>query len=188
MVELKGWRQRIWRGLTLLIAAAAGVGGAAADESVITYHGAADRSGLYVAPALTWAKAATVRLDAGFHATVDGAVYSQPLYWVPPPGEARPASSSPPKTITSMRSTPRTGAQIWATSLGTPVPLSALPCGNIDPMGVTGTPTIDPTTGIVYLGSVRPDVQRRPAPQGVRPFARHGQAGAGLAGRRQGRA
>ena len=32
MVELKGWRQRIWRGLTLLMAAAAGVGGAAADR------------------------------------------------------------------------------------------------------------------------------------------------------------
>ena len=44
-----------------------------------------------------------------------------------------------------------TGAQIWRTSLGTPVPLSELPCGNINPMGVTGTPTIDPTTGIVYL-------------------------------------
>ena len=65
---------------------AAGAGCAAAAESVITYHGAADRSGLYVAPGLTWAKAATVRLDAGFHATVDGAVYSQPLYWVPPAG------------------------------------------------------------------------------------------------------
>ena len=86
MVEPKGWRQRIWRGLTLLMAAAAGVGNAAAAESVITYHGAADRSGLYVAPTLTWTKAATVRLDAGFHATVDGAVYSQPLYWVPPAG------------------------------------------------------------------------------------------------------
>jgi hypothetical protein len=46
-----------------------------------------------------------------------------------------------------------TGARIWRTSLGTPAPdhPPVLPCGNINPMGVTGTPTIDPATGIVYL-------------------------------------
>ena len=38
-----------------------------------------------------------------------------------------------------------------AEETGAPVPLSEVPCGNIDPMGVTGTPTIDATTGIVYL-------------------------------------
>ncbi|MGO9672572.1 MAG: hypothetical protein ACLPSF_00080, partial [Methylocella sp.] len=82
MVEGKGWRRRFWRGLTLLVVAAAGVAAAAAaDHSVVTYHNALDRSGHYVAPALTWAKAASVQLDAGFNATVDGAVYSQPLYW-----------------------------------------------------------------------------------------------------------
>ncbi len=150
MVEPKGWRQRIWRGLTLLMAAAAGAGGAAADESVVTYHGAADRSGLYVAPGLTFAKAATVRLDAGFHAKVDGAVYSQPLNWIPPGGgAARIIVATEQNFVYALDA--GTGAHIWRTSLGTPVPLSALPCGNINPMGVTGTPTIDPTSGIVYL-------------------------------------
>ena len=104
-----------------------------------------------MAPALTWAKAANVRLDAGFHATVDGAVYSQPLYWVPPPGggAARIIVATEKNKVYALDA--GTGAPIWETSLGAPVPLSALPCGNIDPMGVTGTPTIDPTTGIVYL-------------------------------------
>jgi hypothetical protein len=149
MVEPTRWQQRIWRGLTLLIAAA-GVGGAAAAENVTTYHGDANRSGLYVAPTLTWTKAATVRLDAAFHATVEGAVYSQPLYWVPPGGgAARIIVATENNKVYALDA--RTGAQIWETSLGAPVPLSALPCGNIDPMGVTGTPTIDPTTGIVYI-------------------------------------
>ena len=31
------------------------------------------------------------------------------------------------------------------------MPLSALPCGNINPIGVTGTPIIDRSTGTVYL-------------------------------------
>jgi hypothetical protein len=151
MVEPRGWRQRFWRGLTLLMAAAAGFGSAAADESVVTYHGAADRSGLYVAPTLTWTPAATVRLDAGFHATVDGKVYSQPLYWVPPGGgAARLIVATENNFVYALDAD--TGAQIWRTVLGVPVPPSALPCGNINPwVGVTGTPAIDPATGIVYL-------------------------------------
>ena len=36
--------------------------------------------------AASWTKAASVRLDAGFQATVDGKVYGQPLYWIPPAG------------------------------------------------------------------------------------------------------
>jgi hypothetical protein len=62
------------------------IGNAVADESVITYHNAADRSGLYVAPTLTWTKAPAVKLDTRFHAAVEGWVYAQPLYWVPPAG------------------------------------------------------------------------------------------------------
>ncbi|MBV9691126.1 MAG: PQQ-binding-like beta-propeller repeat protein [Ktedonobacteraceae bacterium] len=38
----------------------------------------------------------------------------------------------------------------WRTSLGTPVPLSELPCGNIDPLGITGTPVYDAQTGLVF--------------------------------------
>ena len=154
MAEPRAWRQRIWCGLTLLIAAAAGVGGAAAAASVTTYHGYADRSGLYVAPTLTWTKAATVRLDTGFHATIDGVVHSQPLYWVPPGGgAARIIVATENNKVYALDAA--TGARIWERSLGTPVPLSALPCGNIDPMGVTGTPTIDPETSIVYRRSIR---------------------------------
>ena len=123
MVEPKRWRQRVWRGLTLLMAAASGVGGAAAAESGITYHGATDRSGLYVAPKLTWTEAATSRLDAGFHATVDGAVYGQPLYWVPPAGggAARIIVATEQNFVYALDAS--TGKQIWVTSLGTPVPL-----------------------------------------------------------------
>ncbi len=151
MVESKRWCQRLWLGVALLVALGALVGGAAADDSVVTYHGAADRSGLYVAPALTWTKAASVQLDAGFNATVDGKVYGQPLYWVPPAGgAARIIVATEQNFVYALNAA--TGARIWRTSLGTPAPILALPCGNIKPtMGVTGTPTIDPTTGIVYL-------------------------------------
>jgi hypothetical protein len=49
-----------------------------------------------------------------------------------------------------------TGHLIWARSLGKPVPRSALRCGNIDPLGVTGTPVIDEATQSVYLDAAAP--------------------------------
>ncbi len=45
---------------------------------------------------------------------------------------------------------PNTGSVVWHTNVGTPVALSSLPCGNIDPLGITGTPVYDPTTGLVF--------------------------------------
>jgi outer membrane protein assembly factor BamB len=45
-----------------------------------------------------------------------------------------------------------TGAQIWHANAGTPVPSSALPCGDISPtVGITSTPIIDPATGDLYV-------------------------------------
>ena len=87
-----------------------------------------------------------------------------------------------------MRSTPPPAAQIWTTSLGAPVPLSVLPCGNIDPMGVTGTPTIDPTTGIVYLEAYVETSGGGPRHKVFGLSLATGDGGVGLAGRRQGRA
>src|SRR5258708_35212576 len=45
---------------------------------------------------------------------------------------------------------PQTGKVQWHTNVGSPVPLSSLPCGNIDPLGITGTPVYDPSTGLVF--------------------------------------
>jgi DNA-binding beta-propeller fold protein YncE len=42
------------------------------------------------------------------------------------------------------------GAVLWSRHVGTPVPLSDLPCGNIDPLGITGTMAYDAATGLVF--------------------------------------
>jgi hypothetical protein len=153
MVEPKVRRHRIRRCLTLLMAPAAGIGNAVADESVITYHNAANRSGLCVAPTLTWTKAPAVKLNTSFHAAVEGWVCAQPLYWVPPTGgAARIIVATENNFVYALN--PSTGEQIWARSLAPVVtsPPSELPCANINPyMGVTGRPVIDPVAEIVYL-------------------------------------
>ncbi|HVV51510.1 MAG TPA: hypothetical protein VHO06_17710, partial [Polyangia bacterium] len=50
-----------------------------------------------------------------------------------------------------------TGAKVWTKSVGTAVASNALPCGTINPLGVTGTPVIDGTNRIVYLDAMTTD-------------------------------
>jgi len=43
------------------------------------------------------------------------------------------------------------GALRWRARLGRPVPGSSLPCGNISPSGITGTPVVDPARHVVWV-------------------------------------
>ena len=44
-----------------------------------------------------------------------------------------------------------TGQVVWHAKAGTPVPSSALPCGDITPtVGIVGTPVIDAAAGVLY--------------------------------------
>jgi outer membrane protein assembly factor BamB len=43
------------------------------------------------------------------------------------------------------------GRQLWRVSMGRPSPAYERACGNIDPLGITGTPVYSPQTGDVYL-------------------------------------
>jgi hypothetical protein len=44
-----------------------------------------------------------------------------------------------------------TGNQLWSRNYGIPVPSNQLPCGNVNPVGVTGTPVIDTVAGTMYF-------------------------------------
>jgi outer membrane protein assembly factor BamB len=44
-----------------------------------------------------------------------------------------------------------TGAKKWSIRLGTPTDRSDLPCGNIDPLGITGTPVYDAASQTVFV-------------------------------------
>lgn len=126
---------------------------AAPDPSVLTFHGDPQRSGDTTVPSLTWAAAQTMQADKTFDGRVEGHVYAQPLYW-------RPAGASRGLVIVATESDvvqaldETTGQTVWRTTFGRPVPRAALPCGNIDPLGITGTPVIDPATGAIYLDAM----------------------------------
>jgi len=82
-------------------------------------------------------------LSVAWRAALDGAVYGQPLVV----GQVVIAATENDSVYALDEST---GRVVWRTHLGTPVPLSALPCGDIDPLGITGTPIYDRDDGLVY--------------------------------------
>jgi len=148
--------------LLLLGACAVAIQGHAADtaaagtQQVLEHHGNAARSGLYVVPDLTWEAAGHLQRDPKFHADVAGPVYAQPLYWRPPGSDhALLLVATEQNLVYALDS--RTGVPAWKTSLGSPVARSSLPCGDIDPLGITGTPAIDDRTQAIYLDAMISD-------------------------------
>jgi hypothetical protein len=135
------------------LAAALALPGAARADSVLTYHGALDRSGRYVVPDLTFERARGLHLDPTFHATFRGNVYAQPLLWRRPgSGGAMLIVATDQDEVYAINA--ESGAQIWERTLGEPVPRSALPCGNLPTLGVTGTPVIDAERATLYLDAM----------------------------------
>jgi polyvinyl alcohol dehydrogenase (cytochrome) len=109
----------------------------AADWPV--YHGDPARTGLASSfPSLGSG------LTQAWSTALDGAVYGEPLGVA---GQVIVATEN--DTVYSLD--PTTGSVTWHQHLGTPVPLSSLPCGDIDPLGITSTPVYDSASGSVFV-------------------------------------
>jgi outer membrane protein assembly factor BamB len=129
------------------------------------------------------------QLTVAWNVALDGAVYAEPLVVG---GHILVATES--NSVYSLDA--RTGQVEWHTNIGEPVPRSALPCGNIDPLGITGTPVYDSATGLVFAvaevsgpahvlvgldahtGEVR--VRRSADPEGMEPVAHQQRAALAL--------
>src|SRR5262249_49366101 len=108
------------------------------------------RSGNFIVPALTWERARLLHLDPGFQPRFSGHLYAQPLYWQPP-GSASGILIVATEDDTIEGIDAKSGNPVWARTVGRPVSLAAQPCGNIDPLGITGSPVIDETTQAIYF-------------------------------------
>ncbi|MGH7156358.1 MAG: hypothetical protein ACREF3_20750, partial [Acetobacteraceae bacterium] len=104
-------------------------------------------------PGLTWQSVSGVHRDTGFDGRIEGHVYAQPLYWHPSAaGTGLIIVATESDVVWALDAA--SGRVVWHTTLGRPVPRSALPCGNINPLGITGTPVIEPQTGALYLDAM----------------------------------
>ena len=111
--------------------------GSVSEPDWTTYHGSGARTG-YVDIAVSCAD------DDWRSVSLDGDVYAEPLV-----SQGMVIVATENDSVYALNST--SGAIIWRAHVGSPVPGSALPCGDIDPSGITGTPVIDPVAGTVYV-------------------------------------
>ena len=76
---------------------------------------------------------------------LDGQVYGEPLE-----ATGRVYVATENDTVYALAA--NTGAVLWSSHLGTPVPSGDLPCGDISPtVGITGTPVLDVARGEIFV-------------------------------------
>ena len=83
------------------------------------------------------------QLTRAWSMQLDGAVYAEPLVV-----GNRVIVATEGDTLYALNR--NNGRALWHTNVGKPVPQSSLPCGDIDPLGITGTPVYDPATGLIF--------------------------------------
>lgn len=105
------------------------------------YHGGNTRSGYAIT-----VKHVTTTPKQVWSINLDGAVYAQPI--IVDHGIVIAATENNSVYRLSGNSV------VWRKNLGAPVPRSALPCGDIDPTGITGTPAYDASTNTVVVVSL----------------------------------
>ncbi len=127
-----------------LLGAAPGTGGAAIPHadgttSWTVYHGNAlgtgvDTSGVTFSPPK----------GAWTSPVLDGHIYGEPLVT-----GGRVFVATENDTVYALAAD--NGSILWSTHVGTPVPSSDLPCGDISPtVGITGTPVVDAARGEIF--------------------------------------
>ncbi len=120
-------------------AGAAGVPHVDATSSWTVYHGNPQGSGVdtsgvtFSPPTPAWTSP-----------VLDGQVYGEPLE-----ATGRVFVATENDTVYALAA--NTGAVLWSTHVGTPVPSGDLPCGDISPdVGITGTPVVDAARGEIF--------------------------------------
>jgi outer membrane protein assembly factor BamB len=116
--------------------AAAGSRSASGDWP--TYHRQSARTGADIRGP------ATGKVRRLWTEAVDGAVYAEPLV-----AGGRVIVATESDTVYAFDAA--SGRPAWHAHLGTPVAGGDLPCGNIDPSGITSTPVVDPHAGLIYV-------------------------------------
>src|SRR5438034_10296678 len=125
---------------------------ASAQVNVTQKHNNLSRDGLYMDDPFTQSNAANLTRDLNFDGTISGHVYAQPLYVEGGPNGPMVIAVTESNNVYALHAD--TGLQIWSrTDIG-PAVTSGLPCGNINPAGITGTPVVDLTSRRLFFDAL----------------------------------
>lgn len=127
--------------------------------AVTTFANGPTRDGVFIDHAFTKtalsaaAAAGGLVPDPGFNPQVSANVYASPLFL-----EGGVNGSDALFVADEQNDVyafdPQSGATLWTINLGAYVRLSELGCGNIDPIGVTGTPVLDVARHLMYVDAM----------------------------------
>jgi len=120
-----------------------------AQVNVTQEHNNPSRDGVYVDAGFTPSAAANLTRDLNFSGTISGNGYAQPLYIEGSPNGPVVIAVTECNNVYGLNAT--TGTVVWQRNLGTPVSLSLLGCGNIDPVGITSTPVVDLASRALFI-------------------------------------
>jgi hypothetical protein len=132
-------------------------GSPAVGASVLQFHNHVNRDGYFLDPLLTSAAAAGIALDATFDGMLSGSVWASPVYVENGPGgKGTFFVATANDTLYALDET--TGKPSWrAKAFGTPANQSGAGCGNVSPIGITGTPAVDLVTRLIVFDAVTGD-------------------------------
>ena len=117
------------------------------------FHNHDSRDGLYIDSSFTLGAAANLTRDLNFDGTIVGNVYAQPLYIEGgPSGRAMVIAATESNNVYALDAVD--GSVIWERNVGPPVPADDLICTKFDPMGITGTPIVDPASRTLFLDAM----------------------------------
>ena len=143
--------------LILCVAVLSAVVPVDAAVNVIQHHNHGSRDGIYIDAAFTQGAAAGLRRIQAFNGTISGNAYAQPLYVVNRiTRRAMVIVATESNNVYALDGS--TGSVIWQRNVGTPI-TAGLPCGNINPLGITGTPIVDLASRSLFF-----DAETTPAP------------------------
>src|SRR5262249_33842460 len=140
-------------GISFVLAAASLALVATAHADVLQHHNNGKRDGLYIDPLFTLDAASNIHRDFGFDASLPAPTYAQPLYVSNGPAGV-PALIAVTEQNEVLALDASSGTVLWDINLGAPVSRASLPCGNIDPVGITSTPVIDINSRTLYVAAL----------------------------------
>src|SRR4026208_585072 len=124
---------------------------ASAQVNVTQEHNHLSRDGLFIDSAFTPVTVANLMRDLGFDGTISGNVYAQPVYIEG--GRNGPMVIAVTESNNVYALDANDGSIIWQRNLG-PAVTSGLPCGNINPLGISGTPVVDLASRSLFVDAM----------------------------------
>jgi hypothetical protein len=142
----------IFSSLLIIALLLAGIFPANAQVNVTQKNNNLSRDGHYIDAVFTPGNAANLTRDMSFNGTISGNVHAQPLYIEGGPNGPMIIVVTASNNVYALNA--NTGVPIWSrTDIG-PAVTSGLNCGNINPVGIIGTPVIDLATRSLFFDAL----------------------------------